>query len=135
MPGRHRARQSYELTGPMAVSMARSLWLDALVLGMVGIDAAAGLTCGDPDEAGVTSALVEHSRHVIAVGTSDKLGERSFAQICDISRITTLVTDSGRPRNSSHHCGMPVSRSSSSRRRPRTSRLTRPHHDGRRASR
>ncbi|MFD6091551.1 DeoR/GlpR family DNA-binding transcription regulator [Oerskovia sp. NPDC060338] len=87
--------QSYELTGPMAVSMARTLWLDVLVLGMVGIDAQAGLTCGDPDEAGVTSALVEHSRHVIAVGTSDKVGERSFAQICDISRITTLVTDSG----------------------------------------
>ncbi|MHA7132336.1 DeoR/GlpR family DNA-binding transcription regulator [Oerskovia turbata] len=87
--------QSYELTGPLAVSMARSLWLDVLVVGMVGIDAAAGLTCADPDEAGVTTALVEHSRAVIAVGTSDKLGVRSFAQICDLSSVTTLVTDAG----------------------------------------
>jgi DeoR family transcriptional regulator, aga operon transcriptional repressor len=87
--------QSYELTGPHAVSMARSLWLDVLVVGMVGIDVDAGLTCADPDEAGVTTALVEHSREVVAVGTSDKLGVRSFAQICDLSVVTTLVTDSG----------------------------------------
>ncbi|RXR27312.1 DeoR/GlpR transcriptional regulator [Oerskovia turbata] len=87
--------QSYELTGPLAVTMARSLWLDVLVVGMVGIDVHAGLTCADPDEAGVTTALVEHSRAVVAVGTSDKLGVRSFAQICDLSAVTTLVTDAG----------------------------------------
>jgi DeoR family transcriptional regulator of aga operon len=75
--------------------MARTLWLDVLVLGMLGIDAAAGLTCGDPDEAGVTTALVERSRSVVAVGTSDKVGTRSFAQICEISQVSTLVTDSG----------------------------------------
>lgn len=87
--------QSYELTGPAAIQMARTLWLDVLVLGMLGIDAAAGLTCGDPDEAGVTTALVERSRTVLAVGTSDKVGTRSFAQICEISQVSTLVTDSG----------------------------------------
>lgn len=87
--------QSYELTGPLAVNMARSLWLDVLVLGMVGIDHVAGLTCSDADEAGVTTTLVEHSREVIAVGTSDKLGVRAFAQICPLSSITTFVTDAG----------------------------------------
>ncbi|WP_265520762.1 DeoR/GlpR family DNA-binding transcription regulator [Oerskovia flava] len=87
--------QSYELTGPMAISMAHSLWLDVLVLGMVGIDPVAGVTCGDPDEAGVTAALVDRSRVVVAVGTSDKIGTRSFAEICGIGQVTTLVTDTG----------------------------------------
>ncbi|MDO8145635.1 MULTISPECIES: DeoR/GlpR family DNA-binding transcription regulator [unclassified Isoptericola] len=85
--------QSYELTGPAAIQMASTMWIDALVLGMLGIDAAAGLTCGEPEEAGVTTALVSRSREVIAVGTSDKIGVRSFAQICEIGRVDTLVTD------------------------------------------
>lgn len=85
--------QSYELTGPPAIQMARTMWLDVLVLGMVGIDAEAGLTCGEPDEAGVTATLVERSRTVVAVGTSDKVSVRSFAQICEIDKVDVLVTD------------------------------------------
>lgn len=85
--------QSYELTGPLATSTLDSLWLDCVMLGIVGLDSLAGATCGDPDESAVTSAMVEHSGQVIAVAASNKIGVRSFSRICGIRSVNTLVTD------------------------------------------
>lgn len=86
-------RQSYELTGPLAIASLNSLWMDCMVLGVEGIEGLAGATCSDPDEAAVTSAMVEHSGTVIAVAEAQKIGQRSFSRICTLRQIDVLVTD------------------------------------------
>jgi DeoR family transcriptional regulator of aga operon len=37
--------------------------------------------------------MVERAQEVTVVATSDKLGRRTFARICDLSSINRLVTD------------------------------------------
>lgn len=85
--------QAYELTGPLAERVLCELWLDTLILGVAGLDVAGGATCRDAAEAGVNSLMVQRSSRVVAVTTSDKLGVRTFAKICDASDIDVLVTD------------------------------------------
>jgi Transcriptional regulators of sugar metabolism len=87
--------RSYELTGPIATESMNGLWLDCMILGFVGLDAIAGATCEDTDEAAVTRTMVEHAGTVIAVGASKKIGERSFAKICSLRDIDVLITDKG----------------------------------------
>lgn len=87
--------QSYELTGPLAMSLARQVWLDLLIIGVIGVDTAAGATCDDESEAATTNVLVEQSRRTVVVGTAAKLGARGFATICPLSAISTVITESG----------------------------------------
>lgn len=91
--------RSYELTGPIATEAMSSLWLDCMVLGFVGLDASFGATCSDTDEAAVTRTMIEHSETILAVGTSEKIGKRSFARICKTPAINTLITDKGLNRD------------------------------------
>ncbi len=85
--------QSYELTGPLASLVLEQLWLDVLVLGVDGFDAAGGASCFHEGEAGVNAQMVARSKRVIVVATSEKLGRRAFARICPVSSVDTLVTD------------------------------------------
>lgn len=91
--------RSYELTGPLATEAMSSLWLDCMLLGFVGFDTSIGITCSDTDEASVTRTMIEHSKSVVAVGTSDKIGNRSLAGICEARTVNTLITDSNLDRD------------------------------------
>ena len=56
--------QSYELTGPLASLVLEQLWLDVLVLGVDGFDAAGGASCFHEGEAGVNAQMVARSDRV-----------------------------------------------------------------------
>lgn len=87
--------QSYELTGPLATLVLEELWLDVLFLGVDGISADGGTSCLHEGEAGVNSLMVKHANEVVVVAGSEKIGRRTFARICDLAAVSTLVTDSG----------------------------------------
>ncbi|WP_084252847.1 DeoR/GlpR family DNA-binding transcription regulator [Devriesea agamarum] len=82
---------SFELTGPLASATMRDLWLDVMIIGAVGLDIDAGLTCRSDAEAGVTRTMIAHSRRTIAVVTADKIGTRVLAGICPLGELTDLV--------------------------------------------
>ena len=85
--------QSYELVGPLASSMLGELWLDHLVLGADGVTTDTGVSCFHEGEAGINALMVERSGEVTVVAAAEKLGRRTFARICDIGAVRTLVTD------------------------------------------
>lgn len=85
--------ESYEQTGSLAIQVMEQLWLDVLVLGVDGIDSAAGATCRHEDEAGINRAMVVRSARVVVVATGEKVSRTTFARICGIEAITTLITD------------------------------------------
>lgn len=86
-------RASFELTGPIAGATVKSYHLDAVFVGVNGLDARIGCTTHDEGEAAVNRAMVEQASRVIVVADSTKLGRRSFARICSLSEVTRLITD------------------------------------------
>ncbi len=87
--------QSYEVVGPLAHQVLAALWLDHLVLGVDGLEAASGASCYHEGEASINALMVERARRVTVVAGSEKLGRRSFARICETTSIHRVVTDSG----------------------------------------
>ncbi|MFC6019913.1 DeoR/GlpR family DNA-binding transcription regulator [Plantactinospora solaniradicis] len=85
--------QSYELTGPLTTMVLQELWLDVLILGVDAFSPDGGTSCHDEAEAGVNALMVRRARRVVAVAGSEKLGRHSFARICDVDAVHTLVTD------------------------------------------
>lgn len=85
--------QSYELVGPLAHQVLRELWLDQLVLGVDGFTAEAGASCFHEGEASINTLMVEQATEVTVVAAAEKLGRRSFARICGVDAVRTLVTD------------------------------------------
>lgn len=88
---------SYELTGDLATTALKRLWLDTLVLGVDGLSARGGATCGHDDEAGVNAAMAGRAARIVAVATGDKVGQTRLAQICPTDRIDILITDDSAP--------------------------------------
>ncbi len=89
--------QSYEVMGPMAASVVRELWLDHLILGVDGISADMGASCFHEGEASINALMVKRATEVTVVAGAEKLGRRTFARICDITAIKTVITDTSAP--------------------------------------
>lgn len=85
--------QSYELVGPLASTVLRELWLDHLFLGADGLTADTGISCFHEGEAGINALMVDRASEVTVVAGSEKLGRRTFARICDLGAVSTLVSD------------------------------------------
>jgi DeoR family transcriptional regulator, aga operon transcriptional repressor len=84
---------SFELVGPVAEHTLAGYHLDVALLGVDGIDAAAGCTTHDDVEARTNAALLKQSKRAVVLADSTKLGRVAFATICQLSAIDTLITD------------------------------------------
>jgi DeoR family transcriptional regulator of aga operon len=89
--------QSFELSGPLASRVLGELTIGLLFLGVDAIDPAAGAFAAHEGEASTNRLMVERAQRVVAVADGSKLGHRAFAQICQTSRVHTLVTDAEAP--------------------------------------
>ena len=87
--------QSYELTGPLATGVLEQVTLDLAILGVDGIDAAAGATAHHEGEASINRLMAQRASKVVIVADSSKVGRRAFARICAAPEIDVLVTDAG----------------------------------------
>jgi DeoR family transcriptional regulator of aga operon len=86
--------QSHELSGPIAEASLVGLNLDLAFIGVDGIDARAGCTTHEEVEAHTNSVMLAHSKRVVIVADSSKIGKVAFARICEASAIDELITDS-----------------------------------------
>ncbi len=87
--------QSYELTGPLASGIIEQVTLDLAILGVDGIDPAAGATAHHEGEASTNRLMAGRARTVVVVADSSKIGRRAFARIFPATDIDVLVTDEG----------------------------------------
>jgi DeoR family transcriptional regulator of aga operon len=85
---------SFELVGPVAEQTLGGYHLDVALLGVDGIEAAAGCTTHDDIEARTNAVLLKQSRRAVVLADGTKLGRVAFATICPISAVHTLITDS-----------------------------------------
>src|SRR5262249_9144710 len=87
--------ESYELVGPQAEATLADMNLDVVFVGADGVDARTGLTTHHEIEAHTDRALIARARRVVAVADHTKLGRTTFARICEIREVHTLITDDG----------------------------------------
>ncbi|MBT0769166.1 DeoR/GlpR transcriptional regulator [Kineosporia sp. J2-2] len=85
--------QSYELVGPLVAASLREFSLDLAVLGVDGLTGRFGATTIHEGEAEASRQIAAVARRVVLAADSTKLGRTTFARICPLEQVDTLVTD------------------------------------------
>lgn len=93
--GGHLHGDWFSLIGPTAAQSLSRLMIHVLFIGADGIDAKAGVSCYDPDEAQLNATMVRHAQKKVAVVDHSKFGIVAGWRICSTEDIDVLVTDSG----------------------------------------
>jgi DeoR/GlpR family transcriptional regulator of sugar metabolism len=83
------------LVGPVAVSTIRSLRVDLCFMGVHGIDADAGITTPNLNEAETNRAFVAAAKRLVVVADHTKWGVVGLSQIATLDAVDLLVTDDG----------------------------------------
>ncbi|MFC3694212.1 DeoR/GlpR family DNA-binding transcription regulator [Chenggangzhangella methanolivorans] len=79
--------------GADAESFIRRFRADVAILSIGGVDARAGFTDFDLDEARIARSMIESCEQTIVAGDSSKFGRRAPVAVCDASEVKTVVTD------------------------------------------
>jgi DeoR/GlpR family transcriptional regulator of sugar metabolism len=85
------------LVGPLAVQALRGLHVDAVYLGVHGLDSAAGLTTPNLAEAETNQAFIAASRRLVVLADHTKWGVVGLAGIAALSAVDVLITDDHPP--------------------------------------
>ena len=85
----------FSLLGPQAIRSIEELFYDRAFIGLDGIHPEHGGTSRHPEEAALNRAISRQARQTVAVADHSKLGKIASAQICPLSEIDLLITDSG----------------------------------------
>jgi len=93
--GGHLRGDWFSLVGPTAVQSLAHLLVRTVFIGADGVDPKWGLSCYNPDEAQLNSAMVRHAQRKIAVVDHSKFGVVAGWRICPTSDLDILITDSG----------------------------------------
>ncbi len=87
--------QTGSLIGPVAEQAIGQLRVDRAFLGTTAIDAEAGITNGDLDEAALQRAVIRSARAVYVLADHTKFGKVSFAHVGPLSIAEAIITDAG----------------------------------------
>ena len=60
---------------------------------MDGIAADTGATSVDETEANIAARMAERAKHVVIVGSGEKVGRRTYATVCASDEIQHVITD------------------------------------------
>ena len=83
------------LVGPAASATLEAHRFDTYVMTVSGLDVGAGCTEWNVDDAIVKRVALQVSTRCIVAADSAKFGTTTFARVCDLDAITSIVTDSG----------------------------------------
>lgn len=81
------------LVGRATEEAMQQFYVDVCVLGVGGLDAEAGLTEFNLDDAAIKRVAIQRGRRVVVAADTSKLGGVAFAAIAPIDVVDTVVTD------------------------------------------
>lgn len=93
-PGEYR-KTSMAYIGPLTDEFITRFKIDTLFLGIEGIDLSKGLTVPDTLDGCTKRALIRSAQRVICAADSSKVGLTFLYQVCPLSCIDILITDTG----------------------------------------
>jgi DeoR/GlpR family transcriptional regulator of sugar metabolism len=85
------------LVGPIATATLARLHVDALFLGVHGMDEGLGYSTPNLAEAEVNAAFIAAARRVVVLADHTKWGIRGLAQIAPLERAETVISDDRLP--------------------------------------
>jgi DeoR/GlpR family transcriptional regulator of sugar metabolism len=86
-------KNSFVTIGNDAIQFFKKFRADICLLGICSIHAELGVTGPDFEESDVKRAMIESSREVIALATSEKLGTAEAYYVCPTERLSMIITD------------------------------------------
>ena len=98
MLGGYLRENSLSLVGPTAADSLRNFYCDKVFIGVDAIDASYGISTPNIEEAHLNRVMIGVSNELIVVTDSSKFFNKSFAFICPMSSIDTLITDKNIPK-------------------------------------
>jgi DeoR family glycerol-3-phosphate regulon repressor len=96
------ARGNSQTVGPMVIEQIGRFRADHAILTPTGIDATAGVTDSDPDEAEVARAMIKASQNVCFLTVPSKFGRRAGFHVCDLDMVQTVLTERPPPADHLH---------------------------------
>ena len=93
------------LVGPMAIAALRSLHLDAVFMGVHGMDAAAGFSTPNLLEAETNRAMIASGRRLVVLADSTKWGVVGLSSMAALSEASAVITDTGLPQSARQALG------------------------------
>ena len=97
VPGGNLRHQSQSLSGQIAEDVLKKFYCDKFFLGIDSFNFEKGISTPIPEEATLNQIMISMAKEVIVVCDSSKFYKRGFALIAPVSKIDTIVTDSGIP--------------------------------------
>lgn len=85
------------LVGPLAIAALRSLHLDAVFMGVHGMDPRAGFSTPNLLEAETNRAMVRAARRLVVLADSSKWGVVGLSSMAELSEASLVISDSGLP--------------------------------------
>ena len=89
---------SHALVGSLAISALRSLHVDAVFLGVHGMDSQAGFSTPNLLEAETNRAMIASGRRLIVLADSTKWGVVGLSSMAELSDASVVISDTGLPR-------------------------------------
>lgn len=86
---------SASVIGNYAECILKNVSCSKLFLGVDGIDLEYGLSTTNLEEAELNKKMLNAAQKVIVLADSSKFGKKSFARICDLSKVDEIITDNG----------------------------------------
>ena len=83
------------LVGPIAISALKSLHLDAVFMGVHGMDARAGFSTPNLLEAETNRAMVASGRRLVVLADSTKWGVVGLSTMAELSEASMVISDTG----------------------------------------
>jgi DeoR family transcriptional regulator of aga operon len=88
-------QNSYELIGSQASASLENVHLTTAFIGVSGISVEFGFSMSDEPEAAVGRSFMQAADRTIVLADSSKIGKETFARLCPLSGLQTLITDDG----------------------------------------
>jgi DeoR family glycerol-3-phosphate regulon repressor len=81
--------------GPQAEAFFAEAFGGKAFLGSGGVHVESGLTDFYPDEVPMRRVIIDHADEVYVMADSSKLGQVAPFKVCDLDRVTAVITDDG----------------------------------------
>ena len=97
--GGEMTRDTHLTIGPDAEDSIRKYYVDKCITSVSGIEPDEGCYAAIPSEASMKRTLVTHARETILLVDHTKFNRKAFCLAFDLSRVSTIVTDSQTPKD------------------------------------
>lgn len=86
-------KNTFSTTGYETIQAIRNVRADVCLLGICSIDLKLGVTGAGYEDSLIKKAMVESSKYIIALSTSDKLESTASFHICKTNQLNVIITE------------------------------------------